>query len=725
MASRPPEVLVTDGVLDSESNYCFVYLYNRKIPYRKPVQTTSPDAILADDDDGDNDSCIYSAQFSSDGITLRIFLANSSEEAHGGSEGNSESALGQGKRISCVVEVVEGEDSDPTRQQQLCIQGVESANIFFDMRKFKTKQIKRLENLLRGTIADRLKTDWTVSQIHLCIIKSKSRYIASHPYLNLGTILDEDPHKEYLESLHDMKPNRWKYASPKDIIKLHKVDKSMIRKRRFGKLPLHIAILMGAPYEVIFGLCELFPPAIKEIEYEDGYTPLHLAISVSQPREVVSFILSRCPTSMTTEDKYGEYPIHLVHNDDTFFAMMTYFVDKYDIDLNNNTIYTIEKEINSLNDEKLKYEIDLTSLKEEVEFFKVKLQKYKMKQNTAVQPDKQKRRLEKIRDKKENLKLSESKISKVNKILEEIVEQISLLQQKLEIQKKIKEANYLKLGKLMGCDKENKKGELPLLTAVSLGLSENAVKWLYRLYKKALYDTDKWGYNVIHVAAEKPEANDLLEALLTDYPIFREEKLSTDEKMKKSSYQWTRSLPIARNKLGYRPLDIARLHANQESGLTMILELRRRHVIKLRKLLKVCKQKQASLKTRLQLAPTRSADNKSQAVVDLKKQIGVWKRREVLYEKEIQYFEKSIEDPCIKSSLSVRKFCKCNSKIPCMVKANSSRTFCICNKHNYLTQANVPVRKNHKTGALKSTQYSCKSCMLVNFFEVSTDVSKQ
>ena len=116
--------------------------------------------------------------------------------------------------------------------------------------------------------------------------------------------------------------------------------------------------------------------------------------------------------------------------------------------------------------------------------------------------------------------MSESKISKVNKILEEIVEQISLLQQKLEIQKKIKEANYLKLGKLMGCDKENKKGELPLLTAVSLGLSENAVKWLYRLYKKALYDTDKWGYNVIHVAAEKPEANDLLEALLTDYPIF-------------------------------------------------------------------------------------------------------------------------------------------------------------------------------------------------------------
>ena len=66
---------------------------------------------------------------------------------------------------------------------------------------------------------------------------------------------------------------------------------------------------------------------------------------------------------MKTEDKYGEYPIHLVHDDDTFFAMMTYFVDKYDIDLNKNTIYTIEKEVNRLNDEKLKYEIDLTSFK--------------------------------------------------------------------------------------------------------------------------------------------------------------------------------------------------------------------------------------------------------------------------------------------------------------------------------------------------------------------------
>ena len=101
MASRPPEVLVTDGVLDSESNYCFVYLYNRKIPYYKRVQTdadgTSPLAIsedILDDDDGDNDSCIYSAQFSSDDITLRIFLANSPEEAHGGSEGNSGECFG-------------------------------------------------------------------------------------------------------------------------------------------------------------------------------------------------------------------------------------------------------------------------------------------------------------------------------------------------------------------------------------------------------------------------------------------------------------------------------------------------------------------------------------------------------------------------------------------------------------------------------------------------------
>ena len=79
---------------------------------------------------------------------------------------------------------------------------------------------------------------------------------------------------------------------------------------------------------------------------------------------------------------------------------MTYFVDKYDIDLSKNTIDVI-KEVNRLNDEKLKYEIDLTS-KRKKEFLKVKLQKYKMKQNTAVQPDQQKRRLEKIRDKKKS-----------------------------------------------------------------------------------------------------------------------------------------------------------------------------------------------------------------------------------------------------------------------------------------------------------------------------------
>ena len=48
------------------------------------------------------------------------------------------------------------------------------------------------------------------------------------------------------------------------------------------------------------------------------------------------------PTSMTTEDKYGEYPIHLVHNDDTF-CDDDIFVDKYDIDLNKIQFIRLKK----------------------------------------------------------------------------------------------------------------------------------------------------------------------------------------------------------------------------------------------------------------------------------------------------------------------------------------------------------------------------------------------
>ena len=89
--------------------------------------------------------------------------------------------------------------------------------------------------------------------------------------------------------------------------------------------------------ELARAVYKLNEAAINEIEYEDKYTALHLAIYASQTREVVKFILEKCPQNIKVEDKYGEYPIHLTHNDETLFTLVDYFVQKH------NFISSLEK----------------------------------------------------------------------------------------------------------------------------------------------------------------------------------------------------------------------------------------------------------------------------------------------------------------------------------------------------------------------------------------------
>jgi hypothetical protein len=709
------QVVVTDGVLDSKDNYCFVYLFNRKIQYVRDVSVDGVKEEKEFDTDIDGSCRIYMMLLPEYDITVNIFrlriprskdLSKSSDNQVSPVR-NLDDAEQEYHRTSdtYVIKFVEGQNEETSFKPTTHIN---SAIFFVDMRKFKSKLITKYEKLLKNKVIEKLKEDWSANtQLHICIIKSKSKYIKKHPYHDLKSILDEHPHKEYLTSLHDMKPNRWPFATMKDILKLHKKDPAKIKKRRFGKLPLHIAILMGAPYEIIVAIYKLYEQGIKEVEFEDGYTPLHLAIYASQTTEVVQFILENWPKNVRVEDKYGEYPIHLTRNDETLFTLVNYFVKKYNITLNNDKSDKIREELNTITDEKLKLDVNLTNFNAEFEHSNTKLQKYIEKQRNkraTEDRERQEKRQIKIDALKQSIYKMQNEIqvttNKINVLSAKILDLKGTLEKQIESEDK----DFKKLGKLIGCHKENKKGELPLLTAVALGSSEKAVELLYKVYKKGLYDTDRWGYNVIHYATEKLEANEMLDNLLTKYPI---KQKGNGEKIR-SGYRNNSLLSNARNKLGYRPLDIARLHANQDAALSLVAGQRREYIKKQQRLVKVCERKQLDLKTQLQLLPdeTKSASENS----DIQKSIGVWKRRKKRYEQEIKYFQNSVDNPCISSSLSVRTSCKCNNKIPCIVHKKPSRMFCICTKHNFLTQANLPVRLKNEDGSIKINQYSCKSC---------------
>ena len=118
------------------------------------------------------------------------------------------------------------------------------------------------------------------------------------------------------------------------------------------------------------------------------------------------------------EDKYGEYPIHLTHNDETLFTLVDYFVQKHDLVLNNDKSNRLKQQIDQVNDEKLKLDIDLTNLNAELEFLNGKLKKYMEKQQQQQQ-----------NDNNEKNKKRETKIYKMENLVQnkenEIINEIS------------------------------------------------------------------------------------------------------------------------------------------------------------------------------------------------------------------------------------------------------------------------------------------------------------
>ena len=80
-----------------------------------------------------------------------------------------------------------------------------------------------------------------------------------------------------------------------------------------GSLPLHQAVLQGAPLETIEILLEAFPRAAK-IADDEGNLPIHILFKSEQPinLDCVVTLLSSYPNSVKDTNKVGDSPLHIL-----------------------------------------------------------------------------------------------------------------------------------------------------------------------------------------------------------------------------------------------------------------------------------------------------------------------------------------------------------------------------------------------------------------------------
>ncbi|XRB10033.1 poly [ADP-ribose] polymerase [Pycnococcus provasolii] len=76
-----------------------------------------------------------------------------------------------------------------------------------------------------------------------------------------------------------------------------------------GQLPLHVAAMKQAPFEVDALLLEAYPEGAKQPDV-DGHLPLHFAAMYKAPSEVVQMILNAYPEGIRVKNGFAKLPIY-------------------------------------------------------------------------------------------------------------------------------------------------------------------------------------------------------------------------------------------------------------------------------------------------------------------------------------------------------------------------------------------------------------------------------
>lgn len=77
---------------------------------------------------------------------------------------------------------------------------------------------------------------------------------------------------------------------------------------RWSQLPLHLAIVCGAPFSVVGRLIELYPQGVRCTD-DQRNLPLHLALRHNASDDVVAYLLLQFPESVNAKGKDGRLPI--------------------------------------------------------------------------------------------------------------------------------------------------------------------------------------------------------------------------------------------------------------------------------------------------------------------------------------------------------------------------------------------------------------------------------
>lgn len=77
---------------------------------------------------------------------------------------------------------------------------------------------------------------------------------------------------------------------------------------KWSQLPLHLALVVGAPYDVITRLVDLYPSSVRCTD-DQRMLPLHLALRHGAKDEVVEFILTKFPDAVNAKGKNNRTPV--------------------------------------------------------------------------------------------------------------------------------------------------------------------------------------------------------------------------------------------------------------------------------------------------------------------------------------------------------------------------------------------------------------------------------
>ncbi|CAJ1945600.1 unnamed protein product [Cylindrotheca closterium] len=148
-------------------------------------------------------------------------------------------------------------------------------------------------------------------------------------------------------------------------------------KVEWSRIPLHAAVINGAPYTIVKRLMDLFPEGIRCTD-DKGMLPLHLAIKHSSTANILRLLLEKFPEAMFAKDNTGNGPFQMKEDERT--RIMTI--------ITNYTTKRIQEECGQIEQKRLQtLQNDLAKQREANEELEAKLT---LKNQVIVQSTKEK-----------------------------------------------------------------------------------------------------------------------------------------------------------------------------------------------------------------------------------------------------------------------------------------------------------------------------------------------